>query len=149
MDDETFSAMKIWVVGTDVGMLAYWTLTVAKALGVVDIPGEWLYSNYDNELVVAWNWSFFPLDLLFSMCGLSAAWLHRRGHALWRPLAVTSLYLTWCAGFLALSYWAVRGEFDPLWWGINAFLMVWPMVFGWRIVGRSLGSRSPRVSRDP
>lgn len=125
--------MKPWLISTDLAMLLYWMATGAKALGWIDVPGEWLYSDYDNPVVVAWNWSFLPLDLLFSVSGLLAAWLHSRGDQGWEVLAIASLFFTWCAGFMALSFWAIRLEFDPVWWGMNLFLMAWPMSFGWLI----------------
>lgn len=131
--DPDFAAIKPWLLVTDLGMLAYWGLTVAKAAGLVDVPDEWLFSDYENPVVVAWNWSFFPLDVVFSVCGLSAAWLQRRGHPGYRPLLALSMVLTWCAGFMALCFWAVRGDFDAAWWAVNAFLMVWPMVFAPRV----------------
>lgn len=140
MDRAAFSKLKPWIVVTDVGMLVYWAVTAAKALGWLNIPGEWLFSDYDNPVVVAWNWSFLPLDLLFSACGLGAAWLHGRGRAGWRPLAIASLFFTWCAGFMAISFWAIRLEFDPFWWGMNGFLMAWPMAFAWAWV--------PSLTRD-
>lgn len=133
MDAALFARMKPWIVFTDVAMLSYWVITAAQALGVLDIPGAWLFSDYDDPVVVAWNWSFLPLDLLFSASGLGAAWLHRTGREGWRPLAVASLFFTWCAGFMAISFWLVRGEFDALWWGMNAFLMAWPTAFGWAL----------------
>jgi hypothetical protein len=40
---------------TDIGFILYWVIT-ALAL----IPKEYLYQDYTNELLVAWNWSFFP-----------------------------------------------------------------------------------------
>ena len=108
MTDDDFAAIKPWIAGTDLAMLAYWTVTAAKATGLVAVPDEWLFSDYTNPVVVAWNWSFLPLDIVFSVCGLSATALHRRGHPGWKPLAVISLVLTWCAGFMAVSFWAVR-----------------------------------------
>jgi hypothetical protein len=35
--------------------------------------------------------------------------------------------LTCCAGLLALSFWALRRDFDWTWWLPNAYLMVWPV----------------------
>ena len=129
MTPHDFERIKPWLIATDLAMLTYWAVTAAKAVGWVDLPAEWLYSNAHDPVVVAWNWSFFPLDLVFSVTGLTAAWLYRRGHAGWQVLVPVSLVLTWCAGFMALSFWAIRLEFDPAWWAANLFLVLWPMAF--------------------
>ena len=36
------------------------------------------------------------------------------------------LMLTFCAGFMAISFWSFYRDFDPLWWGPNALLMIIP-----------------------
>jgi hypothetical protein len=36
----------------DLGFIAYWAITLA---GV--IPDEYLFKNYDNPILSAWNWS--------------------------------------------------------------------------------------------
>ena len=52
------------------GFIAYWAITLA---GV--IPDEYLFKDYDNPILSAWNWSFLPLDLAISASGLTALWL--------------------------------------------------------------------------
>jgi hypothetical protein len=54
----------------DLGFIAYWAITLA---GV--IPDEYLFKDYDNPILSAWNWSFLPLDLAISASGLTAWWL--------------------------------------------------------------------------
>ncbi len=117
------------MVGTDVALLGYWLVTALAGAGMVALPPEWLYSDYANPAVVAWNWSFMPLDVVFSCLGLLAAWRYRRGHPGWRELALLSLPLTSTAGLMAVSYWAIRAEFDPAWWLANLFLLVWPLPY--------------------
>ncbi len=51
-----------------------------------------------NPLLVAWNWSFAPLDLLASACGLWALRPARRQDAHARPRLSVALVLTFCAG---------------------------------------------------
>ena len=121
--------LKTALVLTDLGFIAYWALTALAAAGLINIPGEYLYSDYANPLVVAWNWSFMPLDVILSICGLTAVALHRRGNAGWQGLAIVSLSLTFCAGLMAISFWAIRGDFDPTWWGVNLALMIWPLFY--------------------
>jgi hypothetical protein len=117
------------MVGTDVAMLGYWTLMLAAAAGIVDLPPEAMYRNYANPLVVAWNWSFFPLDVAFAIAGLRAARLARRGDPRWRGWATVSLTLTMCAGGMAIAFWALTGDIDPSWWLPNLFLLLWPLAF--------------------
>lgn len=108
---------------TDLGFLAYWTIT---ALGV--LPADWLFKDYDNPIIQAWNWSFAPLDLLASGLGLAALASHRRDDPRWRGLASASVMLTFCAGFMAISFWTVRQDFDISWWLPNVYLTLWPIV---------------------
>ena len=114
---------------TDLGMLTYWLVTGLMALGIADIPGEWLFKDYYDQRVIAWNWSFFPLDILLSLTGLWALRLERRGVETWRIWSAVSMTLTVCAGLMAISYWAVMRDFDPSWWAPNLFLMLWPLPF--------------------
>ncbi len=126
---QQFKRYKVAFVLTDVLMLAYWATTAAMALGWLRIPAELLYSGYHDRVLVAWNWSFLPLDLIFSFTGLAAVLLHRRGHAAWRDLAIISAVCTSVAGLMAISFWALQGEFDPAWWVPNALIMAWPVLF--------------------
>lgn len=108
----------------DSGFILYWTIT---ALGV--LPREWLYKDYTDPLLVAWNWSFLPLDLAISATGYSALWLRRRASPRWRAWAVASLAFTSASGFQAISFWVLRSDFDPWWWAPNLFLLVYPWFF--------------------
>ena len=114
---------------TDVGFLLYWAVAALSQLGLLAIPGEWMYANYDQPDVIAWNWSFFPMDLAFSYFGLRAIAAARRGDPRWRPWTIISLTLTMAAGGMAVSYWALKGELDPFWFGTNLLLVVWPLFF--------------------
>jgi hypothetical protein len=107
----------------DLGFIAYWAITLA---GVV--PEEYLFKDYDNPILAAWNWSFLPLDLAISATGLMA--LRRaKGGLSWRSLALVSLVLTSCSGLMAVSFWTLRGDFDPAWWLPNLFLLLYPLCF--------------------
>ena len=121
--------LKTSLLITDVGFLLYWSLTALVAGGLLRVPAEYLFSDYENPLVVAWNWSFMPLDVILSLCGLAAVALHRRGKPAWRGVAIMSLSLTFCAGLMAISFWAIRGDFDPTWWAVNLALMIWPLAY--------------------
>jgi hypothetical protein len=110
---------------TDWGFVVYWSVTALAATGVIAVPTEWMFRNHSDPVMVAWNWSFLPLDLAASVLGLLAV---RAGGA-WKGLATVSLALTSCAGLMAVSFWAISGDFDPSWWGPNLFLLLWPWIF--------------------
>lgn len=107
---------------TDIGFLVYWLVT---ALGL--LPSAWLFKEYQNPIIVSWNWSFAPLDLMASFLGLAALVAAKRGSNAWRALALMSVTLTFCAGLMAIAFWVLRRDFDPLWWVPNLYLMVWPL----------------------
>ncbi|MEM7639012.1 MAG: DUF5360 family protein [Pseudomonadota bacterium] len=119
---------------TDIGMLLYWVITAAMALSLLNIPGEWLFKDYHDPRVVAWNWSFFPLDILFSVTGLVALRMEARGDPNWKLMATISLTLTVCAGLMAISYWLIVQDFDPSWWLPNLFLMIWPLPYLYQLI---------------
>ncbi|MGI5131325.1 DUF5360 family protein [Pseudonocardia sp. CA-107938] len=116
------TAITTLMLVTDVGFVAYWAATALEL-----IPPEFAYSDYHDARVVAWNWSFLPLDLLISVTGIAAVAILGRRPLLGRPLMTISLALTHASGLLAISYWAVRGEFQPEWWVPNLFLLVYPI----------------------
>ena len=119
---------------TDVAFILYWTLAALSQVGVIQIPPEWMYANYDQPDVIAWNWSFLPIDLAFSVFGLKAVAAARRGDPAWRPFAIVSLTLTMAAGGMAVSYWAILREFDPSWFLANLALVIWPLFFMRRLM---------------
>jgi len=123
------TGLTVGLLITDIAFLLYWTAAALHAADLIHIPQAWLYANADDARVVAWNWSFFPLDVAFSLTGLAAVRAARRGHSAWRPLALISLILTMVAGGMAVGYWAILGEFDPFWIGSNSVLLLWPAPF--------------------
>jgi hypothetical protein len=114
---------------TDLLFLAYWLSSGLDKVGLIAIPADWLYAGAGEPRVDAWNWSFFPLDLAFSVTGLAAVAASRKGSASWRPLALISLILTMVAGGMAVGYWTLLGEFDPAWYLPNLALLLWPLAF--------------------
>jgi hypothetical protein len=140
-------ALGLGLLITDVAFLLYWTVAALHAAALVQVPQTWLYANADDARVVAWNWSFFPLDVAFSLTGLAAVRAARRNNGAWRPLALISLILTMVAGGMAVGYWALLGEFDPFWIGANALLLVWPAPFVACLV-RDLSVRASTLSGE-
>ncbi len=114
-------------------MLVYWVVTILMALNILAIPSEWLFNDYDNPQVIAWNWSFFPIDIALSLTGLHALRLEDKGNSAWKYWALVSLTLTVCAGLMAISYWAIIKDFDIAWWAPNLFLMIWPIPYIFQI----------------
>lgn len=121
--------LKLAFTVTDVAFLIYWAVAGLDTGGLIHLPPDWLYPNAHDPRVVAWNWSFFPLDIAFSVTGLWAVAASRRADLIWRPLALISLILTMVAGGMACGYWLLLGEIDPMWFGMNALLVVWPCLF--------------------
>lgn len=109
---------------TDIGFVIYWFITYFEL-----IPKAFLYQDYQNSLLVAWNWSFFPLDMFISVTGMISLHLHRKRDERWRPAALISLILTFCSGLQAIAFWVIRLDFDPAWWIPNLFLMLYPFFF--------------------
>ena len=128
---------------TDWLFILYWTASALDLVGVVHLPRDWLYPHHDDPRVVAWNWSFLPLDLAFSAAGLFALHQAKRPGADWRTPALVSLVLTMCAGGMAVSYWTLAQEFDPAWFMPNLFLLLWPIPFLPRLLSPSSRGRGP------
>jgi hypothetical protein len=122
-------SLKWALTATDVAFMVYWSIAILECLGLISIPSDWLYAHAHDPRVVAWNWSFFPLDIAFSITGLWAVHAASQGNPIWRPLALISLILTIVAGGMACGYWLLLGEVDAVWFGMNAVLVIWPLVF--------------------
>lgn len=108
---------------TDLGFLAYW---LVAAMGI--FPPEWLYKNHADPIMVAWNWSFAPVDLAASALGLYSLVLAKAGNPVWPAYGLVSAALTFCAGLMALSFWALQNDFNLGWWLPNLYLALWPIV---------------------
>jgi hypothetical protein len=132
--------LKPFFLFTDLGFLAYWAITALHLL-----PPQYLYSDYNNPLLVAWNWSFLPLDLLVSATGLTSLYLSSRHDDRWRGMALISLVLTFCSGLQALAFWAIRGEVDLTWWLPNGYLLIYPLFF----IPGLLATRPRNTSSQP
>lgn len=116
--------LKYFFIVVDLGFIAYWIITAFHLL-----PSVYLYNDYTNPILVNWNWSFFPLDILVSATGLYSLALYKRGNSKWRVYALLSLVLTSVSGLQAVSYWTLAGEFDLTWWILNLFLLIYPLFF--------------------
>jgi hypothetical protein len=116
--------LKFFFLVTDIGFILYWLITLLHL-----IPPEYLFQDYTNPILTAWNWSFLPLDLFVSATGLTSLLLYRRGDDRWKMIALISLVLTFASGLQAIAFWVLRGDFDPVWWIPNLYLMLYPPFF--------------------
>jgi hypothetical protein len=116
--------LKPYFYVVDAGFIAYWIITL---MGV--IPPQYLFKDYHHPVLMAWNWSFLPLDLAVSFTGFQAIRLSHAGSPRWREWALISLVLTFASGLMALSFWLIRLDFDVWWWLPNGFLVAYPLFF--------------------
>ena len=116
--------LKYYFFVVDIGFIAYWLITLLEI-----VPNEYLFNDYANPILVAWNWSFLPLDLLVSATGLTSIYLWKSNDQKWIPLALISLVLTSCSGLQAIAFWTIRADFDVAWWLPNLFLLLYPLCF--------------------
>jgi Family of unknown function (DUF5360) len=123
------SGLKVFLKVADLGMLTYWLLAAVLCAGLIAVPSGVMYEGYGTRLVDAWNWSFAPLDIAFAVAGLSALRMAARGDERWQQLTLVSLVLTMCAGGMAISYWALLGDFQITWWIPNLALLLLPLVW--------------------
>jgi len=115
--------VKFATTATELAMLIDWVLAAALVLDLISIDPSMMYSDYQNPLVVAWNWSFFPIDIAFAIIGLTARFGVKAARVRFK-LEVIAGVLMFCAGLMAVSFWTITGDFDPTWWGMNIWLIV-------------------------
>lgn len=116
--------LKVFLLITDLGFIIYWLITLLHI-----IPNEYLFNDYNNSILVSWNWSFLPLDILISATGLTSIYYYNRNNEIWRQLVLVSLVLTFCSGLQAIAFWYIRQDFQLVWWFPNLFLMLYPLYF--------------------
>lgn len=124
---------------TDLIFALYWAVSAAYLAGLVDVPEAYLFSGYHDRHLMAWNWSFVPLDLAATAFGAGAILASRQKRE-WRTLAAVSLALWSAAGGMAIAYWTLMGEFDPSWFLPNLLVFVWPLFFLPRLVSAPTSS---------
>lgn len=122
-------SLRYFFLFVDIGFIAYWTVTALHLL-----PKEYVYSDYENPILVAWNWSFMPLDLLVSASGLFSLYLWKQRDTRYVQVALLSLAFTSASGMQAIAYWTFRQEFDLLWWVPNLFLLLYPWFYIPRLI---------------
>ena len=116
--------LKYFFLFVDIGFILYWVITFFHL-----IPDEYLFNDYKNSILVNWNWSFFPLDILVSATGIYSVCLHSKGKTNWMFYALFSLIFTSISGLQAIAYWIFAKDFDLSWWLPNLFLLTYPIYF--------------------
>ena len=122
--DKNIRFLKPFMLLTDLGFIVYWFITLAHL-----IPAASLFRDYTNPIMVHWNWSFLPLDLLISVTGITSLVLLKRKNNVWHQLVIISLTLTAVSGLQAIAFWAISGDFAIGWWVPNLFLLLYPLFF--------------------
>jgi len=117
-------SLRYFFLIVDIGFILYWLITAFSL-----IPAEYLFNDYQNEILVNWNWSFLPLDLFVSASGLYSLYLFRRKNERWSMYALVSLVLTSASGLQAISYWVLAEDYNMSWWIPNLFLLIYPFFF--------------------
>ena len=116
------------LIVTDVLVLLYWIVTALAVEGLLAVPSAALYRHDHDPVMVAWNWSFAPLDIAFALIGLFAVRSAGTGRP-WRGLAIVSLVLAMGAGGMAIAFWTLTGDFAALWWLPNLVLLGGPLIW--------------------
>ncbi len=124
---------KMLVAATDFGMLVYWLLVFLNFLEIISLDPEYMYSDYGDPTIVAWNLSFLPIDLAFSVLGLIGIF-YALADKTKELFNVISLSLMFCAGIMAISFWLIVADYKIFWWLINLWLVVLPvgLLLNWR-----------------
>lgn len=115
--------LKLITTITEILMVLYWVLAAALVMDFIRIDPSLMYSDYENPLVVAWNWSFFPIDIAFASMGLFAKYGGATGGRKFK-LEISAATLMTCAGLMAISYWIFSGDFNLTWWAVNIWLIL-------------------------
>lgn len=118
------SVLRLFFYATDFGFIAYWLVAA-----LAHLPPEYLFKDYDNPIMAAWNWSFLPLDLLISATGLASLWISKSHKAQSDGLAILSLAFTFCSGLQAIAFWVIRADYSLTWWVMNLYLLLYPIFF--------------------
>ncbi|OXB93734.1 hypothetical protein B9L23_01925 [Parageobacillus galactosidasius] len=121
---EKMKYLKPFFLVTDIGFIVYWFITFFHL-----IPESVAFKDYDNPIIIAWNWSFFPLDIFISITGLYSIYQYNKNNPAWMNYALISLVLTFCSGLQAIAFWVFRKDFDITWWAANLYLMIYPLFF--------------------
>ncbi|AGX44559.1 DUF5360 family protein [Clostridium saccharobutylicum] len=125
--------LKVLFLFTDIGFIIYWLITALHL-----IPINLAFKDYNNPILVDWNWSFFPLDMFISLTGFLALYFLSKKSEKWKMFCLCSLILTFCSGLQAVAFWALRNDFDLTWWVFNLYLLIYPLPFIYKLINGRL-----------
>lgn len=128
------SLLRFYILSVDLSFLVYWISALFDLF-----PEAWLFKDYYNPIISAWNWSFFPLDMFVSLTGILSFYLVKKGN-ISTMLLLISLSLTFCAGLMAISFWMLTKSFDLTWWLANLYLVIPSVFFLMHLLKKSLPS---------
>ena len=109
------------LVAVDAGLLLYWTAVFLNL-----IPEHLRFKDYSNQVMLPDRQHQVPDPAAAALTVFLGAYLTRVGSRIGDLVLTVGLMLTFCAGFMAISFWSFYRDFDPLWWGPNALLMIIP-----------------------
>ena len=130
--------LRRFLITVDFAMIVYWSVMGIACLGLITLPTAAMYDGYGTAQTDAWNWSFAPLDIAFSLAGLAAVRLADKKQQSWQNYAMISLVVTMSAGGMAIAYWALSGDFNAAWWIPNLFLLLAPLIWIPKLLGGTL-----------
>lgn len=113
--------LRWYLLSVDISFIIYWGAALLDLF-----PGEMLFNNYHDDVITAWNWSFFPIDIIASFIGLSSIYIYKKNvnRHLAMQLANISLSMIFCAGMMALSFWVLTEDYSISWWVANLYLAI-------------------------
>ncbi|TGK43680.1 DUF5360 family protein [Leptospira andrefontaineae] len=121
---QDYKGLNLLFLITDIGFILYWSITLLHV-----IPKEYLFKDYENPILQAWNWSFLPLDLFISFTGFYSLLLSKQENPHWKQFAILSLTLTFTSGLQAISFWAIGNDYNISWWIPNLYLFIYPIYY--------------------
>ena len=123
--------LRWYLLSVDITFIIYW---IAALLDI--FPGEMLFNNYHDPVITAWNWSFFPIDIIASLVGLGSIYLYNKNtnNNISIKLAIISLSMVFCAGIMALSFWTLTDDYSISWWVANLYLAIPSVYFLYKLL---------------
>ena len=133
-----FLIMKVFMFITDSLFFVYWSVSLIICLGGFKPPASLMYKDYQLRHVESWNWSFFPIDMIFTTTGFLSLYLDTKPSMVYKLysklIALISLICVHIAGNMAISYWILMNEYDVSWFLMNAMISIWPLPFIYLII---------------
>ncbi|WP_215828437.1 DUF5360 family protein [Pelorhabdus rhamnosifermentans] len=72
---------------------------------------------------------------VISISGLMSLYFYKK-NVKWEAVSLISLVLTFCSGLQAIAFWILRLDFDLSWWISNLYLVLYPLYFIPKLIGK-------------